>query len=234
MVGAGKATTFPRSTPALCHSHPHWQRTESHNLGFLRSALQIAHDLIHIVFTHRYCADLSKTVSLLVVVAYSATSSLSRPITKEGRSPKCSVFCSSSVCIGRIRVGMAPRCGGTARLNGTAVLREVRIVPNHCEPSIWRTTARMSSSMADSLLRAGSGITTGSYRATGIERFNASSSSHPALVSFARTLLLRSWPSISLPFWGKEVCGLLHDGSRFARRHSVRVITIRVDESERT
>jgi integrase len=33
--------------------------------------LQIAHDLIHIVFTYRYCADLSKTVSLLVVAAYS-------------------------------------------------------------------------------------------------------------------------------------------------------------------
>jgi hypothetical protein len=46
------------------------------------------------------------------------------------------------------------------------------------------------------------------------------------LVSLARTLLLRSWPNISLPFWGKEACGLLHDGSRFARCHSVRMITI--------
>lgn len=129
LVGAGKATTFPRSTPALCHSHPHWQRTESHNLGFLRSALQIAHDLIHIVFTHRYCADLSKTVSFLVVAAYSATSSLSRPITKEARSLKCYVFCSSSVCIEQIRVGMAPRCGGTVRLNGTAVLDGITFRP---------------------------------------------------------------------------------------------------------
>src|SRR5664279_1358584 len=49
-AGAGKAIGFLRSTPALCHSHPHSQRTESHNRAFLRSALQIAHDLIHIVF----------------------------------------------------------------------------------------------------------------------------------------------------------------------------------------
>lgn len=30
------------------HSHPHWQRTESHNRSFFKSALQTAHDLIHI------------------------------------------------------------------------------------------------------------------------------------------------------------------------------------------
>ena len=52
-VGAGNAISFPRSTPALCHSHPHWQRTESHNRGFLRSALHTAHDLIHMVLLHR-------------------------------------------------------------------------------------------------------------------------------------------------------------------------------------
>jgi len=61
--------------------------------------------------------------------------------------------------------------------------------------------------MAESLTRAGSEITTGSYRAAGFERFNASSSSHRAFVSFARALLLSSVRSISLPFWGKEVCG---------------------------
>ena len=85
---------------------------------------------------------------------------------------------------------------------------------HHCEPSMWRSTPLRSSIMAESLLRRGSGITTGSYRAAGIERFNASSSSQRALVSLARTLLLRSWPNISLPFWGKEACGLLHDDSR--------------------
>jgi hypothetical protein len=52
-AGAGNAISFPRSVPALCHSHPHWQRTESHKRGFLRSALQTAHDLIHIVVLHR-------------------------------------------------------------------------------------------------------------------------------------------------------------------------------------
>ena len=43
--------SFPRSTTALCHSHPHWQHTESDNRGFLRSALHTAHDLIHMVFS---------------------------------------------------------------------------------------------------------------------------------------------------------------------------------------
>lgn len=56
-VGAGNAISFPRScprsSPALCHSHPHWQRTESHNRGFFRSALHTAHDLIHMVLLHR-------------------------------------------------------------------------------------------------------------------------------------------------------------------------------------
>jgi hypothetical protein len=28
-AGAGEAISFPRSTPALCHTHPHSQRTES-------------------------------------------------------------------------------------------------------------------------------------------------------------------------------------------------------------
>jgi hypothetical protein len=30
------------------HSHPHGQRTESHNRSFFKSALHMAHDLIHI------------------------------------------------------------------------------------------------------------------------------------------------------------------------------------------
>jgi len=48
-VCAGNTMTFARCAPALCHSQPHWQRTESHNRGFLRSALHTAHDLIHMV-----------------------------------------------------------------------------------------------------------------------------------------------------------------------------------------
>jgi hypothetical protein len=44
----------------------------------------------------------------------------------------------------------------------------------------------------------------GSYRVAGIERFNASSSSQRALVSFARILHLRSWPNISLPSGGRK------------------------------
>jgi hypothetical protein len=52
-VGTGNAISFPRSSPALFHSHPHWQRTESHNRGFFRNALHTAHDLIHMVPLHR-------------------------------------------------------------------------------------------------------------------------------------------------------------------------------------
>jgi len=36
-----------------CHSHPHWQRTESLSLSFLIRALQIAHDLIHMAVLQR-------------------------------------------------------------------------------------------------------------------------------------------------------------------------------------
>jgi hypothetical protein len=86
---------------------------------------------------------------------------------------------------------------------------------HHCEPSICCSTPLRSSIMAESLLHRGSGITTGSYRATGIERFNLSSSSHRALVSFARTLLLRSWPNISLPSGGRKAmnCSMTLAGS---------------------
>ena len=50
-VVAGNWISFPRSATALlCHSHPHWQRTESHNRAFLRSPLHTAHDRIHIAF----------------------------------------------------------------------------------------------------------------------------------------------------------------------------------------
>lgn len=35
--------------PGSYHSHPHLQRMESDSLSFFRSALQTAHDLIHIV-----------------------------------------------------------------------------------------------------------------------------------------------------------------------------------------
>ncbi|MGB8063919.1 MAG: hypothetical protein WCF26_18640, partial [Candidatus Sulfotelmatobacter sp.] len=57
-VGAGNTISLPRFSPALCHSHPHWQRTESHKHGFFRSALHMAHDLIHMAFSPTfYCAD---------------------------------------------------------------------------------------------------------------------------------------------------------------------------------
>jgi hypothetical protein len=36
-----------------CHSHPHWHRTESLNLSFLRSASHIAHDLIHMFLLYK-------------------------------------------------------------------------------------------------------------------------------------------------------------------------------------
>src|SRR5260370_42070666 len=31
-----------------CHSHPHWQRTESQGLNFFKSVLHTAHERIHI------------------------------------------------------------------------------------------------------------------------------------------------------------------------------------------
>src|SRR5579863_1792236 len=58
LVGAGTTISLPRFSSALCHSHPHWQRTESHKRGFFRSALHMAHDLIHMAFSPTfYCAD---------------------------------------------------------------------------------------------------------------------------------------------------------------------------------
>jgi hypothetical protein len=83
---------------------------------------------------------------------------------------------------------------------------------HHCEPSISQSIFLRSSIMAASLLRAGSGMGTGSYRAAGIESFNASSSSQRALASFAAILLLSSWRSISLPVLGKEVCRFVARG----------------------
>jgi hypothetical protein len=76
---------------------------------------------------------------------------------------------------------------------------------HHCEPSICPSTPLTSSTMPVSLLRRGS-TTTGSYCAARVERLSASSISHRAFVSFASTLLRRSWRSISLPFLGKEAC----------------------------
>ena len=97
-VGAGNAICPPHSTTALCHSHPHWQQTESDNRGFLRSALHTAHDLIHMVFSpNRIRIGLD---------------SIAGPYA---------LFRVFSVCIGPIQVGMAPRCGALLRTNGTAV-----------------------------------------------------------------------------------------------------------------
>jgi hypothetical protein len=38
--------TFPRS-PRPSHSHPHGQRTDSHNCGFVRSVWHKGHGLVH-------------------------------------------------------------------------------------------------------------------------------------------------------------------------------------------
>jgi len=59
---------FPRSSGWPSHSHPHWQRMESHNRAFLRSALHNAHDLIHMMLTQLHCADWSKSVSFSVCI----------------------------------------------------------------------------------------------------------------------------------------------------------------------
>jgi len=37
-------------TAGVYHCHPHWQRTESDKRNFFNTALQTAHDLIHITF----------------------------------------------------------------------------------------------------------------------------------------------------------------------------------------
>ena len=63
---------LPQSPTALFHSHPHWQRTESHNRGFLRSALHRAHDLIHMVLTHLHRPELEQDRFTLSIAAYSA------------------------------------------------------------------------------------------------------------------------------------------------------------------
>jgi len=100
------------------------------------------------------------------------------------------------------------------------------IAANHCEPSICRSTHLRSTIMAKSLLHTGSGMTTGSYPAAGIERFNASSSSLRALVNFARTFASTFVAQHQSSFWGKKGYELLHDGSRFGRCHSVRRVTV--------
>jgi hypothetical protein len=77
--------------------------------------------------------------------------------------------------------------------------------------------------MADSLFRVEAGITTGSYRATAVERFSASSISHRALVSVATILLRRSSRSISYDFLsgGKGRHQDSHDDSRLAKSQTV-------------
>jgi hypothetical protein len=59
----GNVISFPRSSPAACHSHPHWQRMESHNRGFLEVPCTRHMISSTSLFTHLYCADWSKTVS---------------------------------------------------------------------------------------------------------------------------------------------------------------------------
>ena len=120
-VGAGNTISFPRSTTALCHSHPHWQRTESHNLGFLRSALHIAHDLIHMILTHLYCADWSKTVSPRASCAFSDEPVFPATHKLRRRQDFNALFLVFSVCSGLIRLEMAPTCGALNGVNGTAV-----------------------------------------------------------------------------------------------------------------
>ena len=103
-------------------------------------------------------------------------------------------------------VTKAPESGAFCWSNARCNLPSVRghIQSHYCEPSICRSRHLRSTIMARSLLHRGSGMITGSSCATGIERFNASSSSQRALVSFARTLLLSSWPKISLPSGGRK------------------------------
>ena len=87
-VGTGNAISFPRSSPAPFHSHPHWQRTESHNRGFFRIALHTAHDLIHMVLLHR---ESDRDLDSLIATGL-------------------------SLCSGRTERGMAPPCRTASRL----------------------------------------------------------------------------------------------------------------------
>jgi hypothetical protein len=49
ILGQSSYASFPgQLVCATCHSHPHWQRTESHGLNFFKSALHTAHERIHI------------------------------------------------------------------------------------------------------------------------------------------------------------------------------------------
>ena len=66
MIFAIRASPLYASFPGqfvgvTCHTHPHWQRTESHSLSFFKSALHKAHERIHIAlpphsFTNRWKA----------------------------------------------------------------------------------------------------------------------------------------------------------------------------------
>jgi hypothetical protein len=61
-----------------------------------------------------------------------------------------------------------------------------------------------------------------------MERFNASSISHRALVSFARTLFLHSWRSIKDRVFlsgGRKSSKLFHDSSTLHLQSSMRPIT---------
>ena len=90
---------FPRSSACPSHSHPHWQRIESHSRGFLRSALQMAHDLIHMVLLH--CESVTETaLSDLLLCRL---------------EPKRSF----PVSIGGTEWGMAPRSRGTKVIAST-------------------------------------------------------------------------------------------------------------------
>jgi hypothetical protein len=67
-VDARNSISFPRSSAWPSHSHPHWQRMESHNRAFLRSALHTAHDLIHMIFPHSEPDRGSTTTSRALVL----------------------------------------------------------------------------------------------------------------------------------------------------------------------
>jgi hypothetical protein len=129
-VATGNPISFSQTAPALCHSHPHWQRTESHNRGFFKNALHIAHDLIHIVLTHLYCADCSKTVSPQASCVFS-----DKPVfvvqlqARRRRQFPNALFLVFSVGSGRTTWGMAPACGARDRVNGTAVPNGITFRP---------------------------------------------------------------------------------------------------------
>ena len=114
-VGAGNTISLPRFSPALCHSHPHWQRTESHKRGFFRSALHMAHDLIHMafsLFTHILLCRLKQDRFTLSIPACSATS----PSFPFARKAGALMFCFSCLIVHRTdRVGNGPEVWGSVR-----------------------------------------------------------------------------------------------------------------------